>query len=42
MVRLFIRGLFNNSIINSDYLASNDKWILSNKLERVLKEVILS
>ena len=42
MVRLFIRGLFNNSNINSDYLASNDKWLFTNKLERILKEVILS
>ena len=41
MVRLFICGFFNNIIINSNYVAWNDKWLLTNKLERVLNALDL-
>jgi hypothetical protein len=42
MVRLFIFGITNNGIIKSNFVASNGKWLLTSKLERGLKEVVLS
>jgi len=42
MVLISIRGLFNNGIINLNFVASNNKWLLTNKLESVLNEVVLS
>jgi len=41
MVHLFSFGITNNIIIKSNFVGSNDKWRLTSKLEKVLKEVVL-
>jgi hypothetical protein len=35
-------GLFNDAVNRSDYIASNDRMVLFNELERMWKEVVVA
>jgi hypothetical protein len=39
---LFIYSLFNDAFSDTDYIASNERVIVNNELERMWKEVVVA